>query len=330
MDKSIVVFGHGTIGRLVTRTLAARGDVVRVAQRTRPKDLPDGVAFTACDVLDADAVRRAVGRAAQVLLAISFPYDSRVWRTAWPTAMTNIVGACAAAGARIVFIDNLYQLGPQHEPLREDMPLNPVGNKPAILTEVTRIWMAATDRVRMAGLRCPDFYGPDVPVSHIGDAGFGRIAAGRAAMLFAPPDTPHDFAYVPDIARAAVTLLDAPDDAFGQVWNMPCAPTRTPREILRLGADAIGVRLKVNAVPLRLLPLLGLFSQLVREVADVGFTWDRPYRVDAGKFKQRFWSDVTSFEVGARAAAQSFKAQSFKAASFTAKSLPVRGARTGR
>ena len=27
-------------------------------------------------------------------------------------------------------------------------------------------------------------------------------------------DDPHDFAYAPDTARAAVTLLDAPDDAF--------------------------------------------------------------------------------------------------------------------
>ena len=306
MNASIVVFGYGSTGREVTRTLAARGDAIRVAQRSRPADLPDGVGFTACDILDADAVRRAVEGAAQVVLAIGLPYDARVWRTAWPTAMTNIVEACAASGARIVFIDNLYQLGPQHQPLREDMPLSMAGDKPAIRTEVTRIWMAATGRVRLAALRCPDFYGPDVPVSHIGSTGFGRIATGKAAILMVPPDTPHDFAYVPDIARAAVTLLDAPDDAFGQVWNMPCAPTRTPRDILRLGAEAIGVRLKVNAIPLRLLPLFGIFSRFFHEVADVGFTWDRPYRVDAGKFTRRFWSDVTPFEVGAPAAARSF------------------------
>jgi len=57
-----------------------------------------------------------------------------------------------------------------------------------------------------------------------------------------------------------LTLLDAPDDAYGQVWNMPCAPTRTPREILRLGAQALGVKAKITAVPLPLLPLLGLFA----------------------------------------------------------------------
>ena len=260
----------------------------------------------ACDVLDPDAVRRAVDGAAQVLLAVSFPYDARQWRTAWPKTMTNVVEACAAVGARVVFIDNLYQLGPQNEPRREDMPLSTVGNKPAILAEVTRIWMAASDRVRFAALRCPDFYGPDVIVSHLGASAFGEIAKGKRAQMIAPPDTPHDFAYAPDIARAAVTLLDAPDDAYGQVWNMPCAPTRTPREILQLGADAIEVPLTMTSIPLWLLPLAGLFVRFMKEVADVGFTWDRPYVVDATKFKRRFWSDVTPFEVGAPATARSF------------------------
>jgi hypothetical protein len=41
-------------------------------------------------------------------------------------------------------------------------------------------------------------------------------------------------------------------------------------------------------------------------VVDVGFTWDRPYVVDSGKFQRRFWSDVTPFEVGAPATARSF------------------------
>jgi nucleoside-diphosphate-sugar epimerase len=286
--------------------LLARGDSVRIAQRSRPARLPAGAEYIACDILDPQDVRRAVEGATRVLLAVGFPYDSRVWRTAWPKAMNNVVEACASVGARVVFIDNLYQLGPQSEARTEEMPLTTLGEKPAVLAEVTRIWMAACSRVRFAALRCPDFYGPDVAVSHLGASAFGELAKGKAALMLAPPDTPHDFAYAPDIARAAITLLDAPDDAFGQVWNMPCAPTRTPRDILRLGADAIGVRLKMVAIPLWLLPLLGFFSRFMKEVVDVGFTWDRPYQVDADKFKRRFWSDVTPFEIGAPATAQSF------------------------
>ena len=264
MHGSIVILGFGAVGSATTQALLAEGRSVSVAQRSRPADLPPQAGFRACDVLDQQAVHRAVEGASQVVLAVGFAYDARVWRPAWP--------------------------------------------KPVVRSAVTRIWQAAAaaGRVRVAALRAPDFYGPAVTVSHLGTTGFGAIARGRGALLLAPPDTPHDFAYVPDIARAVVTLLDAPDDAYGQVWNMPCAPTRTPREILRLGAEALGGRLRLRAVPLRLLPPLGLLSTFMREVADVGFTWDRPYRVDGRKFTSRFWSDVTPFEVGAPATARSF------------------------
>jgi nucleoside-diphosphate-sugar epimerase len=308
MSGVTTVFGFGAVGRPVTQILLRRGDAVRIAQRSPVRDIPAGATSISCDILDTASVRRAVEGATQVVLAVGFAYDSRLWRTAWPKAIDNVVEACAETGARVVFVDNLYQLGPQDRPRREDMPLTSLREKPAILTEVTRIWMAAAGagRVRVASLRCTDFYGPGVAVSHLGASAFGPLARGEPAQLIAPPDTPHDFAYVPDIARAVVTLLDAPDDAYGQVWNMPCAPTLTPREILRIGAQAIGVKLRIMAVPLWLLPILGLASRFMKEVADVGFTWDRPYHVDASKFTTRFWSDVTPFEVGAVATARSF------------------------
>ena len=309
MNGSTLVFGSGATGRPIIETLAARGDRVRVAQRHAPAGLPAGVGHVACDVLDADAVMRAVEGAAQVVLAVAFPYDARVWRTAWPRAMANVLAACEASGARLVFIDNLYQLGPQTEPRREDMALSDVGEKPAILAEVSRLWLAARDRVRVAALRCADFYGPGVGNSHLGVFALGALAKGRPAQLLVPPDTAHDFAYVPDIARAVVTLLDAPDDAFGRAWNMPCAPTRTPRALLAIGAAALGRRNRIWAVPLWLMRPLGLVYRMAKEVVDVGFTWDRPYVVDGSAFTQRFGFEPTSFAVGMPAAALSFLAK---------------------
>ncbi|MEO7430929.1 MAG: NAD-dependent epimerase/dehydratase family protein [Dokdonella sp.] len=308
MKGLTVVFGAGAIGMRVVRLLQSRGDAVRIAQRNRPGHMPAEVEFCACDILDPAAVRSAVEGASQVLISVGFRYDSRLWRTAWPLAMNNVLDACAAIDARIVFIDNLYQLGPQNEARREDMALTSVGQKPAILAEVTRIWMASLSRVRLAALRCPDFYGPGVDASHIGATGFGRVAQRKSALLLAPPDTPHDFAYVPDIARAVMSLFDAGDDAYGQAWNMPCAPTLTPRQILKLGADAVNRPLKIVAVPLWMMPMLGLFSRFMKEVHDVAFTWDRPYVVDASKFKRRFWSDVTPFDHGAAETARSYVA----------------------
>jgi nucleoside-diphosphate-sugar epimerase len=310
MSSTIVLFGFGPVGRATTQSLINRGSAVRVVQRSRPADLPPGAAFHPCDVLDAAAVRQAFVGADQIVVAIGFPYVSDTWRASWPLAMENLIKACEASHARMVFVDNLYMYGPQRDPLREDMALTDYGVKPAVRAQITRMWMSASaaGRVRIAALRAPDFYGPDVTLSHLGDLAFGALAKGKRASLIAPPDTPHDFAYVPDIARAVLTLLDAPDDIFGQAWHMPCAPIRTPREILQLGADALGVKLRITALPLWSLPIMGLGSPMMGEMAEMRFQWDRPYRVDAHKFAERFWSDVTPFDIGARATALSFRA----------------------
>lgn len=318
MTGLTVIFGNGAIGNLVTQILSDRGGRVRIAQRRAPAILPEGVEHMACDVMDRAAVRRAVEGASQVLLSVAFAYDARVWKTAWPTTITNVVEACAEVGAKVVFIDNLYQLGPQSTPRTEDMALSRAFEKAAILTDATEIWMAARKRVRFAALRCPDFYGPGVVISHLGQTGFGAMAEGKRAMMVAPPDMPHDFAYAPDIARAVVTLFDAPDDAYGQSWHMPSAPIRTPRQLLEMGAEALGVPLKMLAVPLWSLPLMGLFDRFLKEVWDVRYTWDRPYSVDARKFMTRFGFAPTPFEIGIPATARSFAALAAQSALATA------------
>lgn len=315
MAELVVVFGYGPVGRATVERLVARGQPVRVAQRTAPEDLPTGVAFQACDVLDPSAVLAAAQGAGQIVAAIGFPYQAALWRKAWPVAMGNLVAAAERTGARLVFFDNLYMYGPQRAPLREDMPLTSYGGKPAARSAATRIWMASSQagRARIAALRAPDFYGPGVGNSHLGDLAFGALARGRSAMMISPPDTPHDFAYVPDLGRAVVSLLDAPDDAYGQAWHTPCAPTRTPREIFALGAAALGRPAKITALPLGLLPAMGLVSPMMREMAEMRFQWDRPYLVDWSRFAARFWSDPTPFEVGAPDTARAFQAAAAQA-----------------
>jgi len=309
MTQHVTIFGYGPSGKAVADLLAKRGERVRLAQRKRPADLPAGIDFQSCDLLAPAQVRAAVDGAAQVVMAAGLTYSGRVWRKDWPVVMSNLIAACEATGARCVFIDNLYMYGTQHAPLHEHMPLTGYGAKPSARSEVTRLWLAASQasRVRMTALRCADFYGPGVEQSHLGAAAFGALVKGKPAALLAMPDMLHDFAYIPDVARAAVTLLDAPDDAYGQAWHMPCAPTTTPRNILKLGAKALQTPLKITALPLGLLPVMGLFSPFMRELAEMRFQWDRPYKVNADKFAARFWSDVTPFETGAAATALSFR-----------------------
>jgi nucleoside-diphosphate-sugar epimerase len=308
MDGAIGVFGYGGVGEATVALLSRQGRPVRLCQRTAPSTLPDGVEFRRCDALDASSVAAAVAGLSQVVLTIGLAYVGAVWRESWPRVMNNFVEACAAQGARLVFFDNLYMYGPQTAPLSEATPFNPVGVKPTVRAEITRIWQSASDagRLKVAALRAPDFYGPGVTLSHLGDTAFGAICRGGRAFLIGSPDTPHDFAYVPDCARAVVSLLDAPDDAYGQAWHAPCAPTRSPREIITLGVAPLGLAPRIIGLPPALVGPLGLFVPPLRELAEMRFQWDRPYRVDSSRFAARFWSDATPFEIGAPATARWF------------------------
>jgi nucleoside-diphosphate-sugar epimerase len=305
----VVIVGYGPVGRDTAHRLSQRGTPVRIAQRKRPGDMPAGAEFVPCDALDPASVRAAIEGAAQVVLSIGLVYSGKLWQSSWPKIMTNFVDACSESGARLVFFDNLYMYGPCKAPMKETNPLTSFGLKPAARSEATRIWMRASEagRLRIAAVRAPDFYGPGVTLSIFGDYGFGALAKGQSATYLGSPDLPHDFAYVPDCGRAVVTLLDAPDDAFGRPWHVPCAPTRSAREILALGARALGVKPRIRAMPLWSLGLVGLFVLAVRDFREMSFNWDRPYHVDASDFAKRFWSDATPFEVGVVETAKAFR-----------------------
>ena len=246
MTDRITIFGYGPVGRATTARLLAEGREVIVAQRNAPSDLPKGATFAPTDALDRDAVAKAVRGSGQIAVTIGFPYSGVLWRDVWPSAISNFVAACKATGARMVFMDSLYMYGPQTTPLTETMALSYYGLKPAARSAATRVWMAAAaaGEARVAALR-----GPGAGLSFLGDTSIGKLAQGKPAVFVGSPDVLHDYAYVPDIARATTTLLDAPDSAFGQARHMPCAPTRMTRDILQIAADTLGVNLRISAMP---------------------------------------------------------------------------------
>jgi nucleoside-diphosphate-sugar epimerase len=300
MTGPIVISGFGPVGRALTRRLLARGDRIKLVQRSVPGTVPAGAEFIKADLESSEGAGYACAGASTVVCTVGMPYRSPIYTRVWPIVMQNLLDACARSGARFVFADNLYMYGPQTEPLTEDMPLTDFGHKPRVRAEITRLWQKAhrSGCVRATAVRASDFYGPDAATSVLSTFGVARLLAGKPALAPYPPDYLHDFTYVPDFARALVTLIDAPDDAYGEAWHVPNAPTETLRQLIKLAAKLIGTKARLTVLPQTLAPLIGLFDADVRELAEMRFQWDRPYRVDSSKFAQRFWSDATPFEQG--------------------------------
>jgi nucleoside-diphosphate-sugar epimerase len=275
---------------------------VRIVQRHQPEALPANATFLAANLEDPGEAVLACADVDAVVCAVGIPYVSAVYVRLWPIVMRNLLDGCAKSGARFVFADSLYMYGSQTRPLSEDMPLTDFGKKPRVRAEITRLWQSAhqSGRVRAVAVRASDFYGPDASTSVVSIYGIARLLAGKPALAPYPPDCPHDFTYVPDFARALVTLLDAGDDAYGQAWHVPNAPARSLRELLTTAAKLIRVPPRIRILPSALAPIVGLFVKEVRELAEMRFQWDRPYLVDATKFTARFWNDPTSFDQGLR------------------------------
>ena len=305
-----VVIGAGPSGSSVTGQLRARGDRVRVVTRSGRAAVPEGTESLAADITDVAAARKACSGASIVFGCVG-PPSYRGWSRTWPKLMGGMLAGAEAAGARFVFMDNLYMYGPVPGPLRENLALTNYGTKPAVRSEITRMWQDAHERGRVmaVAVRASDFYGPHVHNAILGDYVTKPAVMGKPANLLGNPDMPHTFTYMPDLVRALVDMADADDDVYGQAWHVPSAPARPVREVVEQIYGEAGHPPKFRVAAPWLVNLMGLFDPNMRELKEMMFQWTRPYEVDHAKFAKRFWEDYTPLDVGVRETVHWFQSE---------------------
>src|ERR1700694_1356061 len=120
-----VVFGTGPLGLAVAGRLMSSGQQVRLVNRSGKADAPQGVEVGAADVTDTGGARKVCEGALVVFHSASGPYGR--WMQTLPPLMNGIIEGASAAGARLVYGDNLYAYGPVDGPIREDLHYPPIG-----------------------------------------------------------------------------------------------------------------------------------------------------------------------------------------------------------
>jgi nucleoside-diphosphate-sugar epimerase len=204
--------------------------------------------------------------------------------------MTDAIAeAAAAAGAKLVFADNLYMYGPTSSPMTEETPQRATGKKGR-----TRLLMAGrlleahrSGRARVAIGRSSDYYGPRGTASVVGDTVFGAAVEGKTVRWPASLEVPHQFNYLPDMARALLTLGER-EEADGEVWHLPAAEPITGRRFLDLLFAEINTTPKVSVTSRTMVRLAGLFSPFIREFGENFYQFERPFGADASKFQGTF------------------------------------------
>jgi nucleoside-diphosphate-sugar epimerase len=262
----------------------------------------------AADLNDEAAVAGVVAEGSTVYLLVGLKYDIRAWREQWPRIMRNVVSACEAKGARLIFFDNVYSYGEVEGPMTEETPVRPASRKGEVRAEIAGFLLneMAAGRIMALIARAADFYGPHSEKTSVpGLLVFPKLAAGKTAQVVASADTKHSYTYTLDCARA-LSLLAAAEDSFGQVWHLPTArPPLTGREFVQLAAEALGVPPRVSVIPGWALRAAGLVMPMMRELAEMLYQNERDYVFDSTKFERRFAFAPTPYADGIRATAAS-------------------------
>lgn len=302
-----VVFGTGPIGLAVVDELLARGKTVRVVNRSGKASPPTGVEVAAGDAADPENTRQLCRGAAVVYNCTNPPYTH--WPEMFPPLQTGILAGTAAAGAKLIAMDNLYMYGPTNgRPLTENLPYAATTRKGRTRAQMATDLLAAhrAGQVRVAIGRASDYFGPRGLATAAGDRVFYPALTGKAAQIMGKADMPHTYSYIPDIAIGLVTLGEQ-DEALGQAWHLPSPPTVTTRQFLEMIYAETGHPLKIQAMPKPLLKVLKLFNPMMRELDEMLYEFEEPFIADHSKFTAAFGLEPTPWPEAIRTTVEWFR-----------------------
>jgi nucleoside-diphosphate-sugar epimerase len=292
-----VVTGAGPVGSTIALQLVDAGQQVRLL--TRSGSGPDHplIERQRVDASRADQLDAAFAGATVIHHCIhGSAYDARTWRAELPAAEKAVLAAAGKVGAVVVFPESLYSYGPVSGPMAEDLPRAATAGKLGVRTDLLA-QRAASDTPTVS-VAASDFYGPRVRMAHAGERLIPTVLAGRTMRVVGSLDQPHSFTYVPDLAAAMIRAAATPElwDTF---LHAPTAPAVTQRELIQQVATTAGVPVPgMSAIPTWALKTIGVVSRSMKELAETGYMFDRPFVLDSSASEARLGQSPTPLETG--------------------------------
>ena len=106
MALHTILGANGTIATELVPILQENKEAIRLVSR-HPKPF-DNAEIIAADLLNEEQVVKAVAGSDIVYLLAGLEYNHKVWQRDWPVIMSNVINACKAAKAKLIFFDNVY------------------------------------------------------------------------------------------------------------------------------------------------------------------------------------------------------------------------------
>lgn len=293
----------GAIGVELAKALPQYTRSIRLVSRTPQQINPDDQLHPA-DLTDRESVMKAVEGSEVVYVTVGFPYNTKIWQQVWPPFMRNVIDACKAHQAKLVFFDNIYMYDPSHvSNLKEHTPVGPKSKKGKVREHISNMVLEEIHTGKLQALiaRSADFYGPGIKkTSVMTETVFNPLHAGKKANWLGSLKHKHSFTYTPDAGKATA-LLGNSYDAFGHVWHLPTASEPpTGQEWIDMVANELGVEPKVQVANKFMVRILGLFMPIMRELVEMMYQYESDYVFDSSRFEQKFKLSPTPYADGVK------------------------------
>lgn len=301
----------GAIGIPLARELKNYIDHIRLVSRNQVA-IHDSDELFRADLQNETDIDKAIAGSDVVYVVIGFEYRLKVWQNTWPPFLKAVINACKKHGAKLVFFDNVYMYDKTAIPfMTEDSPVNAPSKKGAVRQILHEMIMEETDKGHLTALiaRSADFYGPFNKSSALNMMVVDNFMKGKKAQAFGDIHKIHTYTYTPDAAKATA-LLGNTADAYNQVWHVPTTKEKlTTLQWIQLIAGQLGVEPDVQAIPVWMLRVLGLFVPIMREFPEMLYQYEQDYIFDSSKFEKRFGMHATRPEDGIRMLIEHLRAQ---------------------
>lgn len=284
---ALVLGANGGVGGETAAALVRHGWSVRALVRDPAKGRLPGVEYVQGDVMDREAVVAAAKGAAIIVHAVN-PPGYRGWARQVLPMIDNTIAAARTSGARILLPGTIYNYDPAaHPAIDEATPQRAHTRKGQIRIEMeARLEAAASEGVRALILRAGDYFGPRSTQNSWFASGLVKPGEAVKAILYpGDKDIGHAWAYLPDVGETFARLADREAElpAFARFhfdghWDAD--GTAMVRAIARAAGQQ---RPNVRQLPWALLPIAGLFSETLRELAEMKPFWRHPVRLENRK-----------------------------------------------
>ena len=290
----------GAVGNALAKELKNYTDKIRLVARN-PKKVNNDDELIAANLLDKKAVNEAVKGSEIVYLTAGLKYSSKIWERDWPVIMQNVLDACLANHAKLVFFDNVYMYAPEAvKHMTEDSTIAPATRKGKVRAEIANMLFEEIKNKQLTAMiaRSADFYGKDASAGILNISVIDNYKKNKKAFWQSDADKIHSSTYIPDAVKAVALLGNTPD-AYNQVWHLPTSHERwTGKEFIQNIAEQMNVKPRYYILSKFMITLLGIFSTTIGELTEMQYQNDQDYFFDSSKFEKKFQLKPTSFKEG--------------------------------